>query len=142
MYHTPSAPSTLAISCGSETVATVPCTTASRANSVGTSIELSIWTWASVKPGSRYRSAWLLVADIVKLVNPASADDEACVIDALREHIDDVAGDLERGGFHRLPTVGIVTAADWWNAPGLAALDPADSTVFLPAAATGGYHKR
>ncbi|MGC4006623.1 MAG: hypothetical protein QM811_27275 [Pirellulales bacterium] len=53
MYHTPSAPSTFAISCGSDTVATVPCGTAKRANSVGTSIELSICTCASTKPGQR-----------------------------------------------------------------------------------------
>jgi len=48
----PSTPSTFAISCGSETVATVPCPTASLANSDGTSIELSIWTCASIKPGT------------------------------------------------------------------------------------------
>ena len=39
---TPFTPITLAISCGSETVATVPWTTAIFANSDGTSIELSI----------------------------------------------------------------------------------------------------
>ena len=39
---TPFTPKTLAISCGSETVATVPCTTAILANSEGTNIELSM----------------------------------------------------------------------------------------------------
>ena len=39
---TPCTPNTLAISCGSETVATVPCTTAILANSEGTTIELSM----------------------------------------------------------------------------------------------------
>ena len=38
----PSMPQTFAISCGSLTVATVPCVTAKRANSEGTNIELSI----------------------------------------------------------------------------------------------------
>ena len=43
---------TLAISWGSLTVPTVPCTTAGkRANSEGSSMELSIWTCASIKPG-------------------------------------------------------------------------------------------
>ena len=51
IYLTPSFPSTLAISCGSLTVATVPWQVARRANSEGTSMELSIWTWASTKPG-------------------------------------------------------------------------------------------
>ena len=54
---TPAIPQTLAISCGSLMVATVPCTTASRANSDGTSMELSICTWLSTKPGSIYFSA-------------------------------------------------------------------------------------
>jgi hypothetical protein len=44
-------PQTLAISWGSLTVATVPWTTASRANSEGMRREDSIWTWASIKPG-------------------------------------------------------------------------------------------
>ena len=39
---TPFTPNTFAISCGSETVATVPCVTAIFANSDGTNIELSI----------------------------------------------------------------------------------------------------
>ena len=39
---TPFTPKTFAISCGSETVATVPCFTAILANSLGTNIELSI----------------------------------------------------------------------------------------------------
>jgi hypothetical protein len=51
MKRTPCSPSTLAISCGSLTLATVPWRTASRANSLGTSIELSMCTWASTKPG-------------------------------------------------------------------------------------------
>ena len=48
---TPSMPHTLAISCGSLMVATVPCTTASFANSLGTSMLLSTCTWLSIKPG-------------------------------------------------------------------------------------------
>ena len=48
---TPSIPHTLAISCGSLTVPTVPCVTAILANSVGTSILLSMCTWLSMKPG-------------------------------------------------------------------------------------------
>lgn len=53
MKRMPGMPRTLAISWGSETAATVPCTVARRANSVGVRRELSIWTWASMKPGSR-----------------------------------------------------------------------------------------
>ena len=49
---TPFTPKTLAISWGSETVATVPCNTAIFANSEGTNMELSIWICASIKPGS------------------------------------------------------------------------------------------
>ena len=47
----PGSPSTLAISWGSDTMATVPCTVARRANSDGASMELSICTCASTKPG-------------------------------------------------------------------------------------------
>jgi len=46
-------PQTFAISCGSLTVAIVPCLTASRANSDGIRRELSICTWLSVNPGSK-----------------------------------------------------------------------------------------
>jgi hypothetical protein len=53
MNARPSSPSTFAISCGSLTVATVPCRLATRANSVGGSMLLSTCTWASTKPGIR-----------------------------------------------------------------------------------------
>ena len=49
---TPFTPKTFAISCGSLTVAIVPCLTAILANSDGTNIELSIWMCASTKPGN------------------------------------------------------------------------------------------
>jgi hypothetical protein len=68
MNSTPALPHTLAISCGSLTVATVPCGTASRANCAGTSMELSICTCASINPGTAYGRAlfspspvWLMV---------------------------------------------------------------------------------
>ena len=57
---TPSSPQTLAISWGSLTVATVPYTTASLANSDGTSMELSICTCLSRKPGSK---KWGVLSD-------------------------------------------------------------------------------
>ena len=57
IQRTPSRPSTLAISCGSETLATVPWRTARRANSAGGSRLLSICTWASMKPGIRQGQA-------------------------------------------------------------------------------------
>ena len=69
IYSTPAMPHTLAISCGSLMVATVPCTTAKRANSLGTSIELSMCTWLSIKPGrinfSVLFSAPILVIDFI-----------------------------------------------------------------------------
>ncbi len=52
-------------------------------------------TCASVKPGSRYTVAGLFVGDFVKLVYPAAANDQPRVVDALSEHIDDVAGKFE-----------------------------------------------
>ena len=48
----PSTPSTLASSCGSHTTAVVPRATTTRANSAGSSIEDSMCTWASMKPGT------------------------------------------------------------------------------------------
>lgn len=53
LQRTPSTPSTLAISCGSETAATVPWRAAMRANPGGASNELSMCTWASTNPGQR-----------------------------------------------------------------------------------------
>ena len=53
IQRTPSIPRTLAISWGSDTVATVPWRTTSRANSLGGRRLLSMCTWASTKPGAR-----------------------------------------------------------------------------------------
>jgi hypothetical protein len=71
MYSTPAMPNTLAISCGSDTVATVPCTTAKRANSEGTSMELSMCTWASTKPGKMYREGALAMLRML-LIRPCT----------------------------------------------------------------------
>src|SRR6185312_1991559 len=59
MNSMPGRPQTLAISCGSLTVAMVPWITAMRANSEGMRSELSMWTCASMKPGRmKGRFAW------------------------------------------------------------------------------------
>ena len=55
IHSTPSRPSTLATSCGSVTTAVVPCGTTARANSAGVSLEDSMCTWASMKPGTSHR---------------------------------------------------------------------------------------
>ncbi len=52
MKRMPSRPSTLAISCGSVMTVVVPRGTTARANSAGGTSELSMWTWASMKPGA------------------------------------------------------------------------------------------
>ena len=52
MNRMPSSPHTLAISCGSATMVVVPLERIKRANSVGRSIEDSICTCASIKPGT------------------------------------------------------------------------------------------
>ncbi len=49
---TPSVPSTFAISCGSATTAVVPSGKTRRANSDGSSFDVSRWTCASMKPGT------------------------------------------------------------------------------------------
>ena len=50
---TPSVPSTFAISCGSQTIAVVPCAITSRANSATVSFDDSMCMWASMNPGTR-----------------------------------------------------------------------------------------
>ena len=54
MYWIPVSPPTLAISWGSATTVVVPIGTTAWANPKGVSIELSIWTWESIKPGVMY----------------------------------------------------------------------------------------
>ncbi len=49
---TPSVPSTFAISCGSATTAVVPSGSTRRANSDGSSFDVSRWTCASMNPGT------------------------------------------------------------------------------------------
>ena len=49
---TPSVPSTFAISCGSATTAVVPSGSTRRANSDGSSFEVSRCMWASMNPGT------------------------------------------------------------------------------------------
>jgi len=51
IYSIPAVPLTFAISWGSAITVVVPCFITSRAYSYGVSNELSIWTWASIKPG-------------------------------------------------------------------------------------------
>ena len=51
MKLTPDTPQTLAISCGSATMAVVPCGTLTRASSAGSSIVLSMCMCPSMKPG-------------------------------------------------------------------------------------------
>ncbi len=50
----PSIPSTLAYSCGSITIAPVPCGTTARTNSGIVTIVLSTWKCPSIKLGARY----------------------------------------------------------------------------------------
>ena len=50
---TPSEPSTLATSCGSQTIAVVPWGSTARANSAGVSLLDSMCTCASMNPGTR-----------------------------------------------------------------------------------------
>ena len=52
---TPSEPSTLATSCGSQTIAVVPWGRTARANCAGVSLEDSTCMCASMKPGTRKR---------------------------------------------------------------------------------------
>src|SRR3972149_2903047 len=52
-YFIPLRPDTLAISCGSQITDVVPRGRTALAYSGTESIELSIWTWASIKPGKR-----------------------------------------------------------------------------------------
>ena len=51
IYSMPSVPMTLVISCGSVTIAVVPCGTTARANSRGTERDDSMWMCASRNPG-------------------------------------------------------------------------------------------
>ena len=93
MYCTPATPSTLPISCGSLTVATVPCTTAARANSLGTSIELSMWTWASMKPGSKIGRR--LARRRLDSSDAAACDDDLGRIEPPARDVDHVADHAE-----------------------------------------------
>ena len=86
----PGVPSTLAISCGSETVATVPCTTAIRPNSLGASIELSMCTWASTKPGSKNVAGAVAVSSMLR--DATVGDVNGARKDALAKHVDNLAG--------------------------------------------------
>ncbi len=52
---TPSEPSTLATSCGSQTIAVVPWGSTARANCAGVSLEDSTCMCASMKPGTSQR---------------------------------------------------------------------------------------
>ena len=72
--RTPSAPSTLAISCGSQTTAVVPRATTTRANSAGSSLEDSTCTCASIRPGTTKRPARV---DPLAAVVAADAGDPA-----------------------------------------------------------------
>ena len=55
MKRMPWRPRTLPISCGSVTTVVTPRGTTARANSAGGTMELSIWTWASIRPGATKR---------------------------------------------------------------------------------------
>ena len=51
-YCSPSSPSTLQISCGSQIAVVVPRGRTQRSNSNGETSVLSQWTWVSMKPGT------------------------------------------------------------------------------------------
>ena len=72
----PSIPSTLAYSCGSITIAPVPCGTTARTNSGIVTIVLSTWKCPSIKLGARY--APLEIDHFFRFVI-AEADDAAVI---------------------------------------------------------------
>ena len=71
MKRMPSSPRTFAISCGSLTLATVPCRMATRANSHGGSMLLSTWTCASTNPGTRTPGASSISAGPMRAMRPS-----------------------------------------------------------------------
>ncbi|OQC23110.1 MAG: hypothetical protein BWX71_02169 [Deltaproteobacteria bacterium ADurb.Bin072] len=79
MYSMPAMPSTLAISCGSHTAATVPWVSATRPNSAGASMLLSMWTWLSTRPGVMYRDCFL-ASGIISAIVPSRTWTEAGAI--------------------------------------------------------------
>ena len=99
---TPSVPSTFAISCGSATTAVVPSGRTRRANSDGSSFEVSRCMWASMKPGTTKAPSASRVSCALVGAEPgddAVADRHVGVEPLAREDAEDAAAaDDEVGG--------------------------------------------
>ena len=68
----PAMPSTLAVQSVSHSSAVLPRGSTARANSVGVTMLASMWTWASISPGDRWRPAASITSVPAPLVCEAS----------------------------------------------------------------------